>query len=79
MWEQVKGLSVCLSICLSVCLSGVALRSSSLFLPARCQPKDRVVVAGLVAIQRANSEIIKPAKSDSKCAASVMIARLLAK
>ena len=35
-------------------------------LPARCQPKDRVVVAGLVATQRASSEIIKPAKSDSK-------------
>lgn len=36
-------------------------------------------MAGLVATQRANSEIIKPAKSDNKCAASVMIARLLAK
>lgn len=48
-------------------------------LPARCQPKDRVVVAGLVAIHRASREIIKPAKSDSKWAASVMIARLLAR
>ena len=36
-------------------------------------------MAGLVATQRASSEIIKPAKSDNKCAASVMIARLLAK
>ena len=47
--------------------------------PARCHPNDRVVVAGFVAIHKANNEIIKPAKSDSKCAASVMIARLLAK
>lgn len=47
--------------------------------PARCHPNDRVVVAGFVAIHKANNEIIKPAKSDIKCAASVTIARLLAK
>ena len=36
-------------------------------------------MAGFVAIHKANNEIIKPAKSDIKCAASVTIARLLAK
>lgn len=44
---------------------------------ARYQPNDMVFVGGLVAIQSENSEIMKLAKSVSRCAASVAIARLL--
>ena len=47
--------------------------------PALCQPKDMFLVAGFLATHRANSEIQKEAKSLNICAASVMMARELAK
>lgn len=41
------------------------------------QPKDMVFVAGLEATHKENNDIIKLAKSVSKCAASVAMAKLL--
>jgi hypothetical protein len=45
---------------------------------ALCQPKDMRLVAGLDATHSEKSEIMNEAKSVSKCAASVAIARLFA-
>jgi len=44
--------------------------------PALCHPKDMPLDGGLLATQMAKREMRKLAKSESMCAASVMMARL---